>query len=68
MVVTNTTDSECGSLDLNTSTTQLALDSAQFVVNHGGDLIEGRSRSSRFGFYHHTPVATIPSSSTLGPF
>ena len=52
-MVTNTTDSERGGLALNNSSTQFALDSAQFGVNHGGDRIEGRSRSLRFGFYHH---------------
>ena len=55
MVVTNTTDSERAGLALNTSSIQFALDSAQFGVNHGGDPIDGRSRSLEFGFYHHVP-------------
>ena len=56
MVVANTKDSERPGLALNTSSTQFALDFAQFGVNHGGDPIEGRPRSSSFPFYHHTPV------------
>ena len=61
MVVTNTTDSERAGLALNTSSTHFALDSAQFHgVNHGGDPIEGRSRSLGFGFYTIPPSPPYP--------